>query len=203
MPSAGETRCPTLTTEEDPPKDRWRIARPTPSPSHGKTATGSDPRARSVEPVFGGFPGDAGRQHVPLRAAVRAARPGDPRAQPRGAVAPRRRDHVARAGAARSSTHREGSVSMSSPTRTGGAGTTAPVECRSHGRDFMTAETALLRSLIAGPPAMNRRPAPTRPNGYPGAPASGAGGPAVTTAPGRARRSRVGGIVGVPGASLT
>ena len=39
-------------------------------------------------------------------------------------------------------------------------------ECRYQGRDFTTAEMALLRSVIAGPSALNRRPAPTRPNGY-------------------------------------
>ena len=33
---------------------------------------------------------------------------------------------------------------------------TAPVECRYYGRDFTTAEMALLRALIAGPPALNR-----------------------------------------------
>ena len=33
---------------------------------------------------------------------------------------------------------------------------TAPVECRYYGRDFTTAEMALLRKLIAGPPALNR-----------------------------------------------
>ena len=33
---------------------------------------------------------------------------------------------------------------------------TAPVECRYYGRDFTTAEMVLLRSLIAGPPALNR-----------------------------------------------
>ena len=33
---------------------------------------------------------------------------------------------------------------------------TAPVECRYYGRDFTTAEMALLRSLIVGPPALNR-----------------------------------------------
>ena len=33
---------------------------------------------------------------------------------------------------------------------------TGAVECRYHGRDFTTAEMALLRELIAGPPALNR-----------------------------------------------
>ena len=33
---------------------------------------------------------------------------------------------------------------------------TAPVECCYYGRDFTTAEMALLRALIAGPPALNR-----------------------------------------------
>ena len=33
---------------------------------------------------------------------------------------------------------------------------TTPVECRYYGRDFTTAEMALLRTLIAGPPALNR-----------------------------------------------
>ncbi len=33
---------------------------------------------------------------------------------------------------------------------------TAPVECRYYGRDFTTEEMALLRALIAGPPALNR-----------------------------------------------
>ena len=33
---------------------------------------------------------------------------------------------------------------------------TAPVECRYYGRDFTTAEMALLRALIAGPPGLNR-----------------------------------------------
>ena len=33
---------------------------------------------------------------------------------------------------------------------------TAPVECRYYGRDFTTAEMALLRALIAGPPTLNR-----------------------------------------------
>ena len=34
--------------------------------------------------------------------------------------------------------------------------TAPPVECRYYGRDFTTAEMALLRALIAGPPARNR-----------------------------------------------
>ncbi len=33
---------------------------------------------------------------------------------------------------------------------------TDTVECRYHGHDFTTAEMALLRQLIAGPPALNR-----------------------------------------------
>ena len=33
---------------------------------------------------------------------------------------------------------------------------TSAVECRYHGRDFTSAEMALLRELIAGPPALNR-----------------------------------------------
>lgn len=33
---------------------------------------------------------------------------------------------------------------------------TAPLECRCYDRDFTTAETALLRKPIAGPPALNR-----------------------------------------------
>ena len=33
---------------------------------------------------------------------------------------------------------------------------TDTIECRYHGRDFTTAEMALLRALIAGPPALNR-----------------------------------------------
>ncbi|MDE0335213.1 MAG: hypothetical protein OXI64_09665 [Defluviicoccus sp.] len=33
---------------------------------------------------------------------------------------------------------------------------TGAVECRYHGRDFTVAEMALLRELIAGPPALNR-----------------------------------------------
>ena len=44
----------------------------------------------------------------------------------------------------------------SAPARTGGAGMTTAVECRYYGRDFTTAEMALLRSLIAGPLALNR-----------------------------------------------
>ena len=42
------------------------------------------------------------------------------------------------------------------PARTGGADVTDTVECRYHGRDFTAAEMALLRELIAGPPAMSR-----------------------------------------------
>ena len=42
------------------------------------------------------------------------------------------------------------------PPRTDGAGMTGAVECRYHGRDFTVAEMALLRKLIAGPPALNR-----------------------------------------------
>ena len=42
------------------------------------------------------------------------------------------------------------------PARTGGADVTDTVECRYHGRDFTTSEMALLRELIAGPPALNR-----------------------------------------------
>ena len=42
------------------------------------------------------------------------------------------------------------------PARTDDADMTAPVECRYYGRDFTTAEMALLRELIAGPPALNR-----------------------------------------------
>lgn len=33
---------------------------------------------------------------------------------------------------------------------------TGAVECRYHGRDFTVAEMALLRELIAGPPALSR-----------------------------------------------
>ena len=33
---------------------------------------------------------------------------------------------------------------------------TAPVDCRYYGRDFTTAEMALLCALIAGPPTLNR-----------------------------------------------
>ena len=40
--------------------------------------------------------------------------------------------------------------------RTDGAAMTGAVECRYRGRDFTTAEMALLRELIAGPPALNR-----------------------------------------------
>ena len=32
----------------------------------------------------------------------------------------------------------------------------ARIECRHHGRDFTEGEMALLRRLIAGPPALNR-----------------------------------------------
>ena len=42
------------------------------------------------------------------------------------------------------------------PARTGGADMTGSVECRYHGRDFSADEMALLRALIAGPPALNR-----------------------------------------------
>lgn len=42
------------------------------------------------------------------------------------------------------------------PPRTDGAGMTGAVECRYHGRDFTVAEMALLRELIAGPPALSR-----------------------------------------------
>ncbi len=37
-----------------------------------------------------------------------------------------------------------------------GAGMSGAVECRYYGRDFTTQEMGLLRSLIAGPPALNR-----------------------------------------------
>ena len=40
--------------------------------------------------------------------------------------------------------------------RTGGADMTDTIECRYHGRDFTVDEMALLRELIAGPPALNR-----------------------------------------------
>ena len=42
------------------------------------------------------------------------------------------------------------------PARTGGADMTDPIECRYYGRDFTAAEMALLRELIAGPPALSR-----------------------------------------------
>ena len=42
------------------------------------------------------------------------------------------------------------------PERVDGAGMTGAVECRYHGRDFTPGEMALLRALIAGPPALNR-----------------------------------------------
>ena len=40
--------------------------------------------------------------------------------------------------------------------RPDGAGMTGAVECRYYGRDFTAEEMALLRALIAGPPALNR-----------------------------------------------
>ena len=42
------------------------------------------------------------------------------------------------------------------PARTGRADVTDTIECRYHGRDFTASEMALLRELIAGPPALNR-----------------------------------------------
>ena len=38
--------------------------------------------------------------------------------------------------------------------RTHGAGVTGAIECRYYGRDFSAGEMALLRALIAGPPAV-------------------------------------------------
>ena len=40
--------------------------------------------------------------------------------------------------------------------RPDGADMSQPIECRYYGRDFSAEEMALLRALIAGPPALNR-----------------------------------------------
>ena len=42
------------------------------------------------------------------------------------------------------------------PARPDSAGMSQPIECRYYGRDFSAEEMALLRTLIAGPPAMSR-----------------------------------------------
>ena len=64
-------------------------------------APGAARRRVARRPGTAGRRGDAGRQRAALRAAVRAACRGDPGAPDRGRAAPRRRDRLAGAGAAR------------------------------------------------------------------------------------------------------
>ena len=42
------------------------------------------------------------------------------------------------------------------PAHPDGQGVSGAIECRYYGRNFTTEEMALLRALIAGPPALNR-----------------------------------------------